>query len=198
MVSAPARELPMDVLGGARIAEYCAAELTRSSVAGENGMRLLEKVISRPAGPSPGVTSHPPRRRRARKRITGSSKSSNCRYKAGLASARDVMEAEAELRYAQSRELEDRLQLVLASILLSRQDGSILERRFRRVLSATAARKWYLWCTNVWEGLPELRKHSGLIVRIPIGWRPMGIYSNGSGDIEQSDGKTGAKACRDE
>jgi outer membrane protein TolC len=50
------------------------------------------------------------------------------RHREGFATARDLTEAEAELRMAEARELEARLRIVLAKTLLARLDGTIAER----------------------------------------------------------------------
>lgn len=47
------------------------------------------------------------------------------RFKEGIASTRDVIETEQEYREAAIREMEARLRLVLASVLLSTQQGTI-------------------------------------------------------------------------
>lgn len=104
------------------------ADLARSKVARENGMRLLEKDISETCR----AISAAHQKIEAASRGTTANRTKfteqQLRYESGLATARDVMEAETELRQAEAVELEDRLRLVLASILLARQDGSILER----------------------------------------------------------------------
>jgi outer membrane protein TolC len=50
------------------------------------------------------------------------------RYQEGIVSVRDLLLAEGEYRAAQSRELNARLQLVLADVLLARQEGTITDR----------------------------------------------------------------------
>lgn len=50
------------------------------------------------------------------------------RYQEGIVSVRELLLAEGEYRAAQSRELNARLQLVLADVMLARQEGSILNR----------------------------------------------------------------------
>ena len=50
------------------------------------------------------------------------------RYQEGIVSVRELLLAEGEYRAAQSRELNAQLQLVLADVMLARQEGSILDR----------------------------------------------------------------------
>lgn len=50
------------------------------------------------------------------------------RYQEGLVSVRELMEAEGAFRQSEANELEARLRLILAGILLSRQEGTLPER----------------------------------------------------------------------
>ena len=50
------------------------------------------------------------------------------RYQEGVVSVRDLMEAEGAFRQSEANELEARLRLILAGILLSRQEGTLPER----------------------------------------------------------------------
>ncbi len=50
------------------------------------------------------------------------------RYQEGLSTVRDLREAEAELRQARAVELDARLRLIVATVMLARQDGSIARR----------------------------------------------------------------------
>jgi multidrug efflux system outer membrane protein len=104
------------------------SDLARSTVARENGMRLLQKSISETCRAVSAAHQKLEAASRGAEANRTKFAEQQLRYQTGLASARDVMEAETELRQAESIELEDRLQLVLASILLSREDGTILER----------------------------------------------------------------------
>jgi outer membrane protein len=52
------------------------------------------------------------------------------RYGEGIVSVRDLLEAEGEFRASQSRELNARLNLVLADVLLARQEGTITNRNW--------------------------------------------------------------------
>jgi outer membrane protein TolC len=104
------------------------SELARSTVARENGMRLLQKGISETCRAVSAAHQKLEAAARGSEANRAKFAEQQLRYQTGLASARDVMEAETELRQAEAIELEDRLQLILASILLSREDGTILER----------------------------------------------------------------------
>jgi multidrug efflux system outer membrane protein len=104
------------------------SELIRSTVARENGMRLLQKGISETCRAVSAAHQKLEAAARGSEANRAKFAEQQLRYQTGLASARDVMEAETELRQAEAIELEDRLQLILASILLSREDGTILER----------------------------------------------------------------------
>ncbi len=50
------------------------------------------------------------------------------RYQEGVVSVRDLMEAEGAFRQSEANEMEARLRLILAGILLSRQEGTLPER----------------------------------------------------------------------
>ena len=103
-------------------------ELARSNTARENGMRVLQKDISETCRAIDAANQQLEAAARGSTANRTKFTEQQLRYETGLASARDVMEAETELRQAESRELEDRLRMVLASVLLARQDGTILER----------------------------------------------------------------------
>lgn len=108
--------------------EIARAQLERSETSRVNGLRLLERDIHETCREIAAASQQLEAASRGVAANRAKYEEQRLRYEAGLATVRDVMLAEDELLQAESRHLESRLRLVLANVLLAREEGTILDR----------------------------------------------------------------------
>lgn len=103
-------------------------DLERNKLAQADGMKVLEKDIYETCR---AITSAQRENDAASRGVAANSAKYDelrQRYDAGLVTMHDLTMAEDELRASESRRLETRLRHILSTILLARQEGSLLER----------------------------------------------------------------------